>query len=211
MNAESWSLVWQGVLMTLGLTAVSALLSLAIGILIGVLRVGPGAMLRDVAAGYVEFFRNIPLLTVLFFIYFGLPAVGLRFSPFVSAVLGLGVYTGAYVAETIRAGIQAISRGQLEAARALGLSYRQMLRHIVLPQALRMTVPPLGTQLIALLKNTSLASAVVVPELMYQGSVIEGRTFDPNIFLLIGLIYIAINIPLGLLVNVVERRIVIVR
>src|SRR5919206_617636 len=211
MSSETVDLLVRGVLVTLALTAVSAVLSLVVGIIIGVLRVGPSALLRDLAGDYVEFFRNIPLLTVLFFIYFGLPQAGLRFSAFTSAVWGIGLYTAAYVGETIRAGIQSIGKGQLEAARALGLSYGQMLRFIVLPQALRMTIPPLGTLLIALLKNTSLASAIVVQEMMYSGSVIEGRTFDPNIFIIIGLIYVVINIPLGLLVGVVERRLAITR
>lgn len=211
MSAESIDLVIRGVLVTLALTAVSAALSLVVGILVGVLRVSPRPLLRDAAALYVEFFRNIPLLTVLFFIYFGLPRTGLRLSSFSSAAWGIGLYTAAYVAETIRAGMQSIGTGQIEAARALGLSYRGMMRFIILPQALRITIPPLGTLLIALLKNTSLASVIVVEEMMYSGSVIEGRTFDPNIFLIIGILYVAINIPLGLLVGVVERRLAIVR
>ena len=211
MSSENIQLIIDGLSMTLALTAVSALIALAVGTLIAVLRVNRSSLLRDPAAAYIEFFRNIPILTVLFFIYFGLPASGLRFSSFSSAAWGLGLYTSAYVAETIRSGIYAVGRGQIEAARSLGLSFTQMLRYILLPQAFSVAIPPLGTQLIALLKNTAIASAIIVEELFYQASVVESRTFNPNTFLIVGLIYVAVNIPLGLLVSFTERRLRIVR
>jgi putative glutamine transport system permease protein len=211
MSAENIRLIVDGLLVTLALTATSAIVALLVGTLMGVLRVNPRALLRDMAAGYIEFFRNIPILTVLFFIYFGLPASGIRLSPFACATWGLGLYTAAYVAEIVRSGIYAVGRGQIEAGRSLGLSFMQMLRLILLPQAFSVAIPPLGTLLIALLKNTSIASVIVVAELFYQASVVEGRTFNPNTFLIIGLIYVAVNIPLGLLVNYTERRMRIVR
>lgn len=211
MTQETISLLWSGLQTTLLLTAASALLALAVGTLLGVLRIGPNAVLREIAAGYVEFFRNIPLLTVLFFIYFGLPAVDINLPRFMAGVVGLGLYTAAYVTEILRTGIDAVSRGQLEAARSLGLSFAQMIRLVMLPQAFRVAIPPLGTLLIALLKNTAIARAITIPELLYQAGFIEGRYFDPNIYLIVGLIYIVINIPLGLLVGVIERRFQIVR
>jgi His/Glu/Gln/Arg/opine family amino acid ABC transporter permease subunit len=212
MSQETIRLLLVGLRTTLLLTAASGLLALVVGTILGVMRISPNALLREVAAGYVEFFRNIPLLTVLLFIYIGLPrGANITLSPFLCGVVGLGLYTAAYVAEILRTGIDAVSRGQLEAARSLGLSFGQMVQLVLLPQAFRVAVPPLGTLLIAMLKNTSVASAITVPDLIYQAGFIEGRTFDPNIFVIVGVIYVAINIPLGLLVNFVERRLQIVR
>jgi His/Glu/Gln/Arg/opine family amino acid ABC transporter permease subunit len=214
MSAENIQLIIQGLLTTLALTVSSALVALIVGTLIGVLRVSPRAVLREGAAGYIEFFRNIPILTVLFFMYFGLPnarALPISLSPFATATWGLGLYTAAYVAEIIRSGIYSVGRGQIEAARSLGLSFTQMLRLVLLPQAFSVAIPPLGTLLIALLKNTAIAQSIAVEELFQQGSIIEARTFNPNVFLIIGLIYVLVNIPLGLLVNYIERRVRIVR
>ena len=214
MSAENIQLIVNGLLVTLALTATSGMLALILGTVLGVLRVSPRVILRETAAGYIEFFRNIPILTVLFFMFFGLArssVLPLNLSPFATATWGLGLYTAAYVAEIVRSGIYSVGRGQIEAGRSLGLSFTQMLRLILLPQAFSVAVPPLGTLLIALLKNTSVASVIVVQELFYQASVIEGRTFNPNTFLIIGLIYVAVNIPLGFLVNYTERRLRIAR
>lgn len=192
--------------MTLWLTAASAVLSLIIGVVIGVLRITPIGLLRSIGASYTEFFRNIPLLTVLFFVYFGLPNTGLRLSPVWSAIWGLALYTAAYVAEVVRAGLGTVSKGNVEAARSLGLNFVQTLRYVQLPQAIRAAIPPLGTLLIALLKNTSLASTITVGELLFQSDFVGNRTFNPDILLIAGVIYIALTLPLGGMVNVVERR-----
>jgi putative glutamine transport system permease protein len=198
MNAESWYLLLQvGLVATAGLSLAAGAISLLLGTFIGIFRVSPVAPLRVLANGYVEFFRNIPLLICLAFIFYGLPKAG---------VIGISVYTAAFVAEVVRAGLQSISHGQFEAARALGLSYVQMLWLVLLPQVFRMVIPPLGTIFIALVKNTSVASAIVVPELMYQAEVIAGRYFYPDVFLIAGALYLIITLPLALLVNVVEKR-----
>ena len=181
-------------------------LSLAFGTLIGVMRVSPLGPISLFATGYVEFFRNIPLLIVLFFVLNGLPQAGITFSFFTTGVVGLSAYTAAYVAEVVRAGLQSISAGQIEAARSLGLTWTQTMRYVLLPYAFRVIIPPLGTLLIALVKNTSLCSAVAVPEILYQAEIIEGRTFNPDIFLIAGLMYLVLTVPLSGLVNAVERR-----
>ncbi len=206
MTAEYWGLLWQGTLTTLWLTFASGLLSLLLGILVAVARISPLKPLQIIAADYTEFFRNIPLLTVLFFFYFGVPNTGIRLDALTSAILGLGLYTAAYVAEVIRAGLAAISKGNIEASRSLGMTFMQSMRYVQLPQALRSAIPPMGTLLIALLKNTSLASAVAVGDLVYQSDFIAGRTFDPNILLITGAIYLALTLPLGVLFNDLERR-----
>lgn len=211
ISDQYWTLIGQGVLMTLWLTAASGLLSLVLGVVVGALRTSPIVPLRSLAAGYTEFFRNVPLLTVLFFIYFGVPYTGLNISPETSAIIGLGVYTAAYVAEVVRAGLGTVSKGNVEAARSLGLSFLQTLRHVQLPQALRAAIPPLGTLLIALLKNTSLASTVAVEDLFFQAELVNDRTFNPDILLLAGAIYVAMTLPLGAVVNAIERRWAITR
>jgi putative glutamine transport system permease protein len=207
MNAESWDLLLRvGLLTTARLSLLSILISMALGTLVGILRVSPLAPLRVLGAGYVEFFRNIPLLICFAFIYYGLPKAGVTFPTFESGVIGLSVYTAAFVAEVVRAGLQSISAGQFEAARALGMTYLQMLRLVLMPQVFRMIVPPLGTVFIALVKNSSVASAIVVEEMMYQAEVVAGRYFYPNVFLIAGLLYLVITLPLAGLVNWAEQR-----
>jgi putative glutamine transport system permease protein len=207
MNAESWNLLLRvGLLTTARLSLLSILISMALGTLVGILRVSPLAPLRVLGAGYVEFFRNIPLLICFAFIYYGLPKAGVTFPTFESGVIGLSVYTAAFVAEVVRSGLQAISAGQFEAARALGMTYLQMLRLVLMPQVFRMIVPPLGTVFIALVKNSSVASAIVVEEMMYQAEVVAGRYFYPNVFLIAGLLYLVITLPLAGLVNWAEQR-----
>jgi His/Glu/Gln/Arg/opine family amino acid ABC transporter permease subunit len=206
MEPEYWRLIGQGTLMTLWLTLASSLVSLVVGTAIAVCRLAPLAPLRSIAAGYTEFFRNIPLLTVLFFIYFGAPNAGLTLSAVSCAIWGLGLYTAAYVAEVLRSGLSTVSKGNIEAARALGLSFIQSMRHVQLPQAVRAAIPPLGTLLIALLKNTSLASTITVGDLFFQSDWVGNQTFNPNILLIAGAIYVALTLPLGALIGVVERR-----
>jgi len=207
MNAESWDLLLRvGLLTTARLSLLSILISMALGTLVGILRVSPLAPLRVLGAGYVEFFRNIPLLICFAFIYYGLPKAGVTFPTFESGVIGLSVYTAAFVAEVVRSGLQSISAGQFEAARALGMTYLQMLRLVLMPQVFRMVVPPLGTVFIALVKNSSVASAIVVEEMMYQAEVVAGRYFYPNVFLIAGLLYLVISLPLAGLVNWTEQR-----
>jgi His/Glu/Gln/Arg/opine family amino acid ABC transporter permease subunit len=206
LTPEYWSLIGQGVLLTLWLTLTSGLLSLVVGIILGVLRLAPVGPLRAIPAGYTEFFRNIPLLTVLFFVYFGLPRAGVSLAPVTVVIIGLGLYTAAYVAEVVRAGLGTVTKGNIEASRSLGLSFMQSMRHVQLPQALRAAIPPLGTLMIALLKNTSLAQTVSVAELFFQANLVQARTFNPDLLLLAGALYVAMTLPMGALVNVIERR-----
>lgn len=207
------TLLWQGLLETLKLSLLSIAFSLVLGTVVGVMRVAPVAPVAVFAEGYITFFRNIPLLIVLFFVLNGLPAspLALRLSFFDTAVVGLSVYTSAYVAEVVRAGLQSLSGGQLEAARSLGMTWVNAMRYVLLPQTFAAIIPPLGSVFIALTKNTSLASTIAVPELLYQSRLVEARTFNPNILIITGLMYLAITIPGGLLVNLVESRMSLAR
>lgn len=206
LDAAATDLLISGLATTLWLSLLSMGISLILGTLIGAMRVSPLGPVAAFASGYVEFFRNIPLLIVLFFTLNGLPYMGLTLPFFWVGVAGLAVYTAAYVAEVVRAGLQAISHGLVEASRSLGLTWTQTMRFVLLPYTFRTVIPPLGTLFIALVKNTSLASAVAVPELLYQAEVVEGRTFNPDIFVIAGAIYLLITLPLAGLVNLAEQR-----
>jgi glutamate transport system permease protein len=205
-------LFWQGFTTTLSLTALSFVIAMAIGIVIASMRVSPIRPLRAAGMLYVEVFRNIPLLLILLFVVFAMPKLDVTLDFFPAAVAGCSVYTGAFVAEAVRSGINAVGVGQGEAARAIGLTFGQSLRHVVLPQALRNVVAPLANVFIALTKNTSIASAISVTELTTVLSrVIEGTSEGILTLLVISLLYMCITIPAGLLAGVVERRVRILR
>lgn len=181
--------------------------SLVLGTLLGLARVVPAAVVRASAAAYVEFFRNIPPLVLLFFFYFGLPRAGLVLDGFACGFLGISMYTAAFVAEAVRAGIQAVGRGQVEAARSLGLSYGATMRSVVLPQAFTMVLPPLGNVFIGMVKTTALVAAIGVTDLMYQAQVVEARTFATfAAFTTVALLYLVLIVPLSIGVNALEHR-----
>lgn len=208
LEPEYLALLGRGVLMTLWLTIASGFLSLVLGIILGVMRSAPLGVVRSIAVAYTEFFRNIPLLTVLLFLYFffGGKYAGFTVEPVTTAILAFGVYTAAYVGEVVRAGLSTVSRGNIEAARSQGMSFLQSMRYVQLPQAIRVAVPPLGTLLIALLKNTSLAYTISIGEIFFQGTFVEARTFNPIILPMVGAMYVALTLPTGALVNYIERK-----
>jgi aspartate/glutamate/glutamine transport system permease protein len=207
-----------GFWLTIQISVLGLIGALVVGTAIALTRVSPIAPLRWIGASYVEFFRNTPLVVQLFFLFFGLPFLGLRFSSdlfeniFRAAFVGMALYHGAYVAEVVRGGLLAVDRGQIEAARSLGLSYVQMLREVQLPQTFRAVIPPLGNVAIALVKNTSLASAIGVSELLGAAETVESRTFRAEeAFVAATLLYLVLTIPLGAVVNILERRLMVVR
>ena len=196
-----------GLAVTAQLAASALALALVLGVCFAVLRSVPLRPLRAIGTAYVEFFRNTPLLVQMFFAFFGLPTLGIRLPPFTAAFLALGVYTGAFVTEVVRAGILSVSRGQSEAARSLGMTYAQTMRFVILPQAFAVTVPPLGNLAIAMTKNTSVASSIAVADVMYNGQIINSRTFATyEIFAFVGLCYLALTLPMGAAVSLLERR-----
>jgi len=199
-----------GLLVTLKLSVLSFALAMVIGAVIATFRVSPVAPLRAAGLTYVEVFRNIPLTAFFALAVFGLPKVGVTFggSFFTFAVLVLSLYTGAFVSEALRSGINTVAAGQAEAARSIGLTFGQTLRLVVVPQALRTVVQPIGSLFIALAKNSSIASVFAVIELT---STFEGLTDKETdtLALLIGtaIAYLLITIPAGALTGVVERRV----
>jgi len=200
-------LLGKGTLMTVELTIISVGIGIVIGIFGGIARVSKNPILLIPSTIYVEVIRGTPLLAQLFLVYFGLPSLGINLPPFTAAVIAMGVNSGAYVTEIFRGGIQSIERGQMEAARSLGLSYLQAMRYIILPQAFRRILPPLGNEFIAMLKDSSLASTIAMAELMRVGREITSRTFRSfEVLTVVALLYLAITLPLSLLVRYTERR-----
>ncbi|HVF03244.1 MAG TPA: amino acid ABC transporter permease [Frankiaceae bacterium] len=197
-----------GMRVTLLLSVTSFAVALLLGFVVATFRVSPVAPLRAAGLLYVETFRNIPLTAFFALAVFGLPKVGLTFSFYAFAVLVLGVYTGAFVAEAIRSGINTVARGQAEAARSIGLTFGQSLWHVVLPQALRSVVQPIGSLFIAITKNSSIASLFAVVELTGTFDALTER-HAATLPLLIGtmIAYLLITIPAGLLTGVLERRV----
>jgi His/Glu/Gln/Arg/opine family amino acid ABC transporter permease subunit len=150
------------VLITIAMSVLTMVTSLALGLVFAVMRQNRSRLVRFLATAYVEFFRNVPLLIVLYFVYFMMPAIGLRLSPFQAGLVGMTLHYGAYMTEIIRAGLIAIAYGQYEAGNSQGMTRLQVLRHIVMPQVFRTIYPPLGNQLIAIILGSSLCSAIAV-------------------------------------------------
>ena len=189
------------------LTFCVMLVGLVFGLIIALMRISRSRTLRLISTTYVEVIRGTPCLLQLFYIYFVLPAFGIRLDPFPAGVVGLSVNYSAYLSEVYRAGIVAVPRGQLEASQALGMSRRLMMRLVILPQAIRVVVPPLGNYFISLFKDTSLVSIVTVKELMFTGQIIAATNFQYfTIFTIIGIIYLSLSYPGSLFVSYLERR-----
>ena len=206
-----------GLWITVQLSILSLLGSLVLGTVIAILRVSPLTPLRWVGGGYVEIFRNTPLLVQLFFLYFATPYIGIYLGTpetfaFNAALLGLALYHAAYVAEVVRGGLIGVDKGQVEAARSLGLSYARTLRYVQLPQTFRSIVPPLGNIAIALVKNTSLAATLGVADVLFAGEIVESRTFRAEeAFGAVAILYLLLTIPMGIGVNWLERRLQVAR
>ncbi|MFN2390046.1 MAG: amino acid ABC transporter permease [Actinomycetota bacterium] len=171
-----------GFFVTLQLVAVSFAIAMVAGVFIAALRVSPVKALQRVGGIYVEFFRNIPLLVLMVISFDGLRRAGLDIGGFTAGTASLGLYTGAYVAEAIRSGVFAVGKGQIEAALALGMSYPVSLRKIVLPQAIRTVIPPIGNLVIALIKNSAIigASLIAASDLLQRARSVNSATFKTN-------------------------------
>ena len=175
---NSFPLLLVGAGVTIKITALSVALGVVIGLFVGIARISRIKILRVLAAIYVDFFRGTPLLVQIFLVYFALPVItGQRVDPFVAAIGSCGINSGAYVAEIFRAGIQSIDKGQMEAGRSLGMTWVQTMRYIIVPQAFKRVIPPLGNEFIALLKDSSLVSVIGFEELTRRGQLIIAKTY----------------------------------
>jgi polar amino acid transport system substrate-binding protein len=205
---ESLPALFKGLGKTLLYTIVSLFIALIFGLIFGFMKVGQNRFLRGVATVFVDVFRGIPLIVLAFFIYFGIPqAFGFTMPLFLAAILTLSLNTGAYVTEIIRGGIQSIDRGQMEAARSLGLPYRRSMMKIIIPQAIRIMIPSLINQMVITLKDTSILSAIGLVELTQSGKIIIARTFASfDIWLVVAIMYLVVITFLTKLSGYLERR-----
>lgn len=195
-----------GLWLTLKISAMALVFALVIGLVAGLGRVARNPAARNLAATYVEIVRGTPLLVQIFIFYFFIGTV-LSLSAFTAGVAALAVFTGAYVAEIIRAGIEAVPKGQMEAARSLGMGYAQAMRHVVLPQALRKVLPPLAGQFINLIKDSSLVSVMALTDLTKAGREVVSSTFSPfEVWFAVAALYLILTGSLSLLVRRLEKR-----
>lgn len=209
---DNLDLFVEGIKTTISLTLYGWVGAFAIGIVIASFRVSPVAPLRWAGATYVELVRNCPLTVLFFLFWFALPNAGVQYPRFPSAVIVLAAYTGSFVAEAIRAGINTVSTGQAEAARSLGLTFLQVLRLVVLPQALRSVVAPLGNVFIALIKNSSIAYTISIVELTGQAQTLAVRTAEAiPVFTGAAIAYLLLTLPSGYALGFLERRVAIKR
>lgn len=211
--ADNVGLLWDAFLTTLSLSLLAGLLALVLGTLLAAARVSPIPPLRGLATFYVETFRNTPLTVVFFFLIFGLPQIDFILGFFTGAVLSLGLYTAAFVCEAVRSGINAVSTGQAEASRAIGLTFGQSLREVVLPQAVRTVIPPLGNVFIAMVKNSSIAAGFATSELSSLLPRLVNADAGQLTAVLLGVVvaYMLITLPLAFGVHRLERRVAILR
>lgn len=206
--ANSLPLLLTGAAVTVEITALSITLGIIIGLFAGVARISSFKLVRIAAAVYVDFFRGTPLLVQIFIIYFALPVItGQRIDPFIAAIMGCGINSGAYVAEIFRAGIESIDKGQMEAGRSLGMTWLQTMGYIIVPQAFRRVIPPLGNEFIALLKDSSLVSVIGFEELTRRGQLIIARTYGAlEIWISVAVIYLVMTLTISRLVAYLEKR-----
>lgn len=188
---SGWGDLLRGALVTVEITAVSLLLGCLLGLLIGIGRLNPQRrILYRVCTAYVAAIRGTPLLVQLFILFFGLPQFGIMLPAFVCGMLGLGIYSAAYVSEIVRGAIQSVDRGQMEAARSIGMSTGQAMRAVILPQAIVRMIPPLGNEFIALIKNSALVSLLTIHDLMHEGQKIISVSYRSlEVYLAIAVIY----------------------
>ena len=215
MNEEVWSLIadsfWKillpGLTMTIPLTVIAFSLALVIAVAMAMIQFANVKVLKQLARFYIWIFRGTPLLVQIFVVFYGLPNVGILIEPFPAAVLVFSLNEGAYCAESIRAALEAVPAGQMEAGYCAGMSYMQIMRRIVLPQAMRTAFPPLSNSLIAMVKDTSLAANITVTEMFMVTQRIVARTYEPLVlYIEVGLIYLLFSTVLTGLQRAGEKR-----
>jgi polar amino acid transport system permease protein len=201
-------LFWRGVLVTLAYTASTILIGLIVGLAVGLGRLSKSRLLNFPLIAFIEVFRCTPLLVQIVWFYYALPVLlGIQIPAVVAGVLTLSCYTGAFYAEIFRGGIISIEQGQWDAARALGLRRREVMRLVILTQAVRRMIPPFVNQSITQLKNTSLISTIAVPDLLYNGTLITADTYRPlEVYTVVAVIYFVLLFPSTLLAQAYERR-----
>ncbi len=202
----NWWILRNGLGVTLFLALISGIGSVVIGLLVAILRSYNNYTLDIFLKAYIDIFRSIPMIVIMVILFFALPFAGISLGPILSTVVALSLGYGAYTSESFRAGIESVHSGQIEAARSLGLSRWQTIRKIILPQAIPVVIPPLTGNLVAMLKDTAVASVVAAPELLKRARELYTSKTNPTPLVAAALIYLAVLIPLVRLVNMLENR-----
>ncbi len=198
-----------GFVLTLKISFVAIIFAIIIGTIVGIARLSKEPVTKGISLAYVELIRNTPLLVQLYIIYFFVGSV-LRLSAFVAGTAALAIFAGAYVGEIVRAGIQAIHKGQTEAARSLGMTYGECMRHIILPQAFKQIIPPLAGQFISLIKDSSLVSVIALADLMFQGQQAVARSYAAfEIYFTVAFLYLVMTFTFSMATQYIERRLAI--
>ena len=206
-SIEFMPILLMGVKLTIAVTLGSLVVSTVLGMIWALMRVSGVPLLSGVALTIINVIRGIPIIVQLFYIYFVLPDFGITLTALQAAIIGLGIAYSAYQAENFRAGIEAIDHGQVEAAQSIGMGWALMMRRVILPQAVRIVLPPYGNTMIMMLKDSSQASTITVAELALQGKLIASATFqNSTVFTLVALLYLTMSIPLILIVGHLEKR-----
>src|ERR1041384_2077499 len=204
---EFFPILLQGVWLTIVVTIGSLALSTVLGLFWALMRVSGIGVLVGLSAGLINVIRGIPIIVLLFYLYFVMPDFGIGLTALQASILGLGIAYSAYQSENFRAGIEAIDKGQIEAAQTIGMGWWLTMRRVVLPQAVKIVLPPYGNIMIMMLKDSSQASTITVAELALQGKLIASSTFkNTSVFTLVALMYLTMSIPLILLVRHFENK-----
>src|ERR1700759_1062238 len=204
---EFLPILFNGVALTIIVTLGSLAVSTVLGLVWAMMRVSGITALSWLSAAFVNLIRGIPIIVLLFYLYFVMPDLGVSLTALQAAIIGLGVAYSAYQSENFRAGIEAIDRGQIEAAHSIGMGWVLTMRRVVLPQAVKIVLPPYGNIMIMMLKDSSQASTITVAELALQGKLIASSTFkNTSVFTLVALMYLTMSIPLILLVRHFEKK-----
>ena len=206
-SAEFLPILMQGLRLTVIVTVGSLAVSTALGLVWALMRVSGVPLLAGTAKAVVNVIRGIPIIVQLFYIYFVLPDFGISLTALQAAIIGLGVAYSAYQSENFRAGIEAIEKGQVEAAQSIGMGWWLTMRRVILPQAFKIVLPPYGNIMIMMLKDSSQASTITVAELALQGKLIASSTFqNTTVFTLVAALYLCMSMPLIFLVSRLEKR-----
>ncbi|MDW3685180.1 amino acid ABC transporter permease [Cupriavidus sp. CV2] len=203
-----WPDLVRGAVVTVEVTACALVLGCVMGLLVGIGRLDPRRrVVYGICTAYVTAIRGTPLLVQLFLLFFGLPQFDILLPAFVCGVIGLGIYSGAYVSEIVRGAIQSVDKGQMEAARSIGMSSRQAMRAVILPQAIVRMIPPLGNEFIALIKNSALVSLLTIHDVMHEGQKIISVSYRSlEVYLAIALVYLLLTSAAGLFLRHMEQR-----
>jgi len=197
----------EGALLTLQITTLSVIFGMLLGLIAGLFKISKNRILFSIASAYIDFFRGTPLFVQILLLYFGILPLFMNASPFIAAVIACSLNCGAYTAEIVRAGIQAVDRGQMEAARSIGMTTRQAMTYVILPQAFKIVIPPLLNEFIAVLKDTSLVAVISAEELTLRGKLLYSTYFEAAwIWGTVAIIYFIMTKTLALLGDYIERR-----